>query len=71
MVITWEEYPWSLEMKATGGSHSEWWVLQLAGRSISPTLEDVNIGFNYLPYYLMSRGDGRVVSQADSLSNEA
>ena len=32
--------------KATGGSHSEWWAGRLAGRSISLTLEDVNVSFN-------------------------
>ena len=52
----------SLLMKATGGSHGEWWAGWLAGRSISPILEDVNISFNHLPYYPMGRDDGRVVT---------
>ena len=55
VVVAWEEYPWSLLMKATDGSQSEWWAERLAGRSISPTLEDVNINFNHPPYYLMNK----------------
>ena len=39
--------PQLLLMKATGGRHSEWRAKWLAGRSISPTLEDVNISFNH------------------------
>ena len=60
----WRErrFPRLLLMKATGGNHGEWWAGRLAGRSISSTLEDVNISFNYLPYYSMGRGDGRVVT---------
>ena len=60
----WRErgFPRSLLMKTTGGSHGEWWAGRLAGRSISPTLEDVNIIFNHPPYYPMGRGDGRVVT---------
>ena len=56
VVVAWEEYPRLLLMKATDGSHSEWWAERLAGRSISPTFEDVNISFNHPPYYSMSRG---------------
>ena len=33
VVVVWEKYPWLLFMKATGGSHSEWWAGRLAGRS--------------------------------------
>ena len=62
VVVAWEKYSQSLLMKATDGSHSEWWAEWLAGCSISLILEDVNVSFNYLPYYSMSRGDGRVVS---------
>ena len=62
VVVMWEESPRSLLIKATGGSHGKWWAGRLAGRSISPTLEDVNVSFNHLPYYSMSRGDCRVVT---------
>ena len=59
----WRErgFPWLLLMKATGGSHGEWWTGWLGGRSISPTLEHVNISFNCPPYYPMGKGDSRVV----------
>ena len=37
----------------------KWWAGWLAGRSISPTLQDVNISFNHESlYYLISRGGG-------------
>ena len=62
VVVAWEEYPWPLLMKATGGSYSEWWVRRLARCSTNPTLEDVNIRFKHLLYNLISRVDGRVVS---------
>ena len=62
VVVVWERSSWSLLIKATGGSHGEWWAVRLAGRSLSPNLEDVNISFNYPPYYSMSRGEGRVVT---------
>ena len=62
VVVVWEGSPRSLLIKATGGSHGEWWAGRLARRSISPTLEDVNISFNHPPYYPMGRGDGRVVT---------
>ena len=62
VMVVWEGLPRSLLIKATGGSHSEWWVGRLAGRNIRPTFEDVNISFNHLPYYSMSRGDSRVVT---------
>ena len=62
VVVAWEEYFRPLLMKAIGGSHSKWWAIRLVERSISPTLENVNISFNHLPYYSMSRGDGRVVT---------
>ena len=55
-------FPRSLLIKATGGSHGEWWAVWLAGRSLSPTLKDVNVSFNHPPYYLMSRGEGRVIT---------
>ena len=61
-VVVWEEYPRLLLMKATSGSHDKWWIRRLAGRSISPTLEDVNISFNYPLYHSISRGDGKVVT---------
>ena len=57
--------------KAISGSQNEGWARQLAGRSISPMLKDVNISFNYPPYYLMSKSDGREISQAGSLGNKA
>ena len=47
VVVVWEGSPRSLLIKATGGSHGEWWAVRLAGRSLSPTLEDVNISFNH------------------------
>ena len=56
------EFPRLLLMKATGGSHGEGWAGRLAGRSISPTFEDVNISFNHPPYYSMSRDDGKAVT---------
>ena len=62
VVVAWEDFTQSLFIKATGASHGEWWVGRLAGRSISLTLEDVNISFNHLLYYSMSRGDGKVVT---------
>ena len=62
VVVAWEGSPRLLLIKATGGSHGEWWAGRLAGRSISPSLEDVNISFNHPPYYPMGRGDGRVVT---------
>ena len=58
-------------MKATGGSYSEWSVGQLARRIISLTLKDINISFNHLLYYLISRGDGRVVPISGELGNES
>ena len=51
MVVVWKEYPQLLLMKVINGSYREWWAEQLARQSISPTLEDVNISFNHLPYY--------------------
>ena len=62
VVIVWEGLLWSLLIKATDGSHNEWWVVQLARRSSNPTFKDVNISFNYSPYYSMSRDKGRVVT---------
>ena len=47
VVVVWEGSPWLLLIKATGGSHGEWWAVRLAGHSLSPTLEDVNISFNH------------------------
>ena len=70
-MVTWEEYPWLLLMKATDGTHYEWWAERLARRSISPPLKNINISFNHSPYYSMGRGDGKVVFQVDSLGNEA
>ena len=61
VVVVWEESPRLLLIKATDGSHNEWWVVRLARRSLSPTLEDVNISFNHPLYYSMSRGEGKVV----------
>ena len=60
----WRErgFPQLLLIKATGGSYGEWWAGRLVGRSISLTFEDVNISFNYPPYYPIDRGDGRVVT---------
>ena len=60
VVVAWEEYPRSLLMKTTGESYSKCWVGRLARRSISATLEDVNISFNYPPYYSMSKSDSRI-----------
>ena len=62
VVVVWEGSPWLLLIKATGRSHSKWWAVRLAGHSLSPTLEDVNISFNHPSYYSMSRDDGRVVT---------
>ena len=39
-------FPQSRLIKTTGGSHGEWWAVRLAGRSLNPTLKDVNISFN-------------------------
>ena len=47
VVVAWEGLPWLLLIKATNGSHGEWWVGWLAGRSINPTHEDVNMNFNH------------------------
>ena len=62
VVIAWEGVPQSLLIKATGGIYGKSWVGQLAGYSISPTLEDVNMSFNHQSYYSMSKGDGQVVT---------
>ena len=62
VVVVWERSSRLLLIKAPGGSHGEWAVIRLAGRSLSPTLEDVNISFNHPPYYLMSGGDGGIVT---------
>ena len=62
VVVTWEEYPWLLLMKTTGRSHSKWWAVYLARYNINSTLKNVNNSFNHPPYYSMSRGDGRVVT---------
>ena len=61
VVVLWEGSPQLLLIKATGRSHGEWWAVRLAGRSLSLTLEDVNISFNHSSYYSMSRGKGKVV----------
>ena len=62
VVVVWERSPQSLLIKTIGGSHDEWWVIRPAGRRISLTLKDINISFNHPPYYLISRGDSRVVT---------
>ena len=71
VVVAWEEYLRLLLMKATDASHSKWWAERLAGRSINPTLENVNISFNHPLYCLMSRSEHRVVIKAGSFSNKA
>ena len=58
VVVVWEGSSRLLLIKATGGSHGEWWAVWLAGHSLSPTFEDVNISFNHPPFYSMSRGEG-------------
>ena len=62
VVIVWKGSSWLLLIKAIGESHNEWWVVRLAERSLSSTLEDVNISFNHSAYYSISRGEGRVVT---------
>ena len=58
-------------MKVIDGSYSEWRVGRLAWYSGNLTLKNVNISFNHLSYYLINRGDSRVVAQVDSLGDEA
>ena len=62
VVVMWEGSPRSLLIKATGGSHNEWWAERLAGRSVNATFKDVNVSFNHPPYYSMNRGDGRIIT---------
>ena len=62
VVVVWEGSPRLLLIKATSGSHGEWWAGQLARRSLSSNFEDVNISFNNLLYHSMSRSEGRVVT---------
>ena len=62
VVLLWEGSPELLLIKTTGGSHNEWWAVRVVGRSLSPTLEDVNISFNHSPYYSISGDEGRVVT---------
>ena len=69
-MVAWEKYPQLLQRKTSAGSHNEWWAEWLAGRSISSTLKNVNINFNYLPYYLMSRDDYKIVAQVGSFGDK-
>ena len=62
VVVTWREYPQLLLIKVICRSYSEWWVEWLARDSISLTVKNINISFNPLPYYLMSRADGKIVT---------
>ena len=62
VLVAWEGSSQLLLIKVTGRSYGEWWAGRLAGRSISLTLKDINIGFNHLPYYSIGRGDGRIVT---------
>ena len=62
VVVAWEKLSWSLLIKATNGGHGEWWAGWLARYNISPTLKDINISFNHLPYYSISRDNSKVVT---------
>ena len=60
VVVVWEEFT-SIAINESHWKEPrvKWWAEWLAGRSIGPTLQDVNISFNHESlYYSMNRGGG-------------